>query len=133
MEIPESLTKAAITPLRFIPRSLQCIGLGSFLAFELERDPSIKERLREIDGKTFLFEATDIDKRFYMTIKDGKVTVRPHYAGNPDVTMRGETAVLAGLMLNRIDPDTVFFSRRLQITGSMEVALWFKNILASLR
>lgn len=132
MEIPESLTKAAITPLRFIPKSLQCIGLGSFLAFELERDPSVRERLREIEGKTFLFEATDIDKRFYMTIKDGKVTVRPHYAGNPDVTMKGETAVLAGLMLNRIDPDTVFFSRKLQITGSTEVALWFKNILASL-
>lgn len=132
MEIPESVTKAAITPLKFIPKTLQCIGLGSFLAFELERDPSIRERLREIDGKTFLFEATDIDKRFYMTIKDGKVTIRPNYAGNPDVTMRGETAVLAGLMLNRVDPDTVFFSRKLQITGSTDVALWFKNILASL-
>ncbi|MEK7851570.1 MAG: SCP2 sterol-binding domain-containing protein, partial [Deltaproteobacteria bacterium] len=76
---------------------------------------------------------TDIDKSFYMTIKDGKVTIRPHYAGTPDVTMRGETAVLAGLMLNRVDPDTVFFSRKLQITGSTDVALWFKNILASLQ
>ncbi|MEK6726779.1 MAG: SCP2 sterol-binding domain-containing protein [Deltaproteobacteria bacterium] len=132
METTELLTKTAIAPLKFIPRSLQCIGLGSFLAFELERDPSIRERLREIDGKTFLFEATDIDKCFYMTIKDGRVTIRPHYAGTPDVTMRGETAVLAGLMLNRVDPDTVFFSRKLQITGSTEVALWFKNILASL-
>lgn len=132
METTELLTKAAIAPLKFIPKSLQCIGLWSFLAFELERDPSIRERLREIDGKTFLFEATDIEKRFYMTIEDGRVTIRPHYAGTPDVTMRGETAVLAGLMLNRVDPDTVFFSRKLQITGSTEVALWFKNILASL-
>lgn len=133
MDTSEILTKAAIAPLKFMPKSLQCIGLGSFLAFELERDPSIRERLREIDGKTFLFEATDIDKRFYMTIKDGKVTIRPHYAGTPDVTMRGETAVLAGLMLNRVDPDTVFFSRKLQITGSTDIALWFKNILASLQ
>ena len=77
METTELLTKAAIAPLRFIPRSLQCIGLGSFLAFELERDSSIRERLREIDGKTFLFEATDIEKRFYMTIKDGRVAIRP--------------------------------------------------------
>jgi predicted lipid carrier protein YhbT len=132
METNELLTKAAIAPLRFIPKSLQCIGLGSFLAFELEKDPSIRDRLREIDGKTFLFEAIDIEKRFYMTIRDGRVTIRPHYAGTPDVTMRGETAVLAGLMLNRVDPDTIFFSRKLQITGSTEVALWFKNILASL-
>ena len=132
METTELLTKTAIAPLKFIPGSLQCIGLGSFLAFELERDPSIRERLREIDGKTFMFEATDIDKRFYMSIKDGKVAVRPNYGGVPDVTMKGETAVLAGLMLNRVDPDTVFFSRKLQITGSTEVALWFKNILASL-
>ncbi|MBI4746630.1 MAG: SCP2 sterol-binding domain-containing protein [Deltaproteobacteria bacterium] len=132
METTELLTKAAVAPLKFIPRSLQCIGLGSFLAFELERDPSIRERLREIDGKTFMFEATDIDKRFYMSIKDGKVTVRPNFGGVPDVTMKGETAVLAGLMLNRVDHDTVFFSRKLQITGSTEVALWFKNILASL-
>lgn len=133
METSELLTKAAIGPLRYVPRSLQCIGLGSFLAFELERDPSIRERLREIDGKTFMFEATDIDKRFYMTINDGKVTVRPNYGGVPDVVMKGETAVLAGLMLNKVDPDTVFFSRKLQITGSTEVALWFKNILASLQ
>src|SRR3989304_973568 len=132
METTELLTKAAIAPLKFIPKSLQCIGLGSFLALELERDPSIRERLREIDGKTFMFEATDIDKRFYMSIKEGKVIVRPNYGGVPDVTMKGETAVLAGLMLNRVDPDTVFFSRKLQITGSTEVALWFKNILASL-
>lgn len=132
METNELLAKAAVTPLKFIPKSLQCIGLGSFLAFELERDPSIRERLREIDGKTFLFEATDIEKRFYMTIKEGKVTVRPHYAGTPDVAMKGETAVLAGLMLNRVDPDTVFFSRKLQITGSTETAILFKNILASL-
>src|SRR3990170_8224170 len=109
METSEILTKAVITPLKFIPRTLQCIGLGSFLAFELERDPSIRERLMEIDGKTFLFEATDIDKRFYMTIKGGKVAIRPNYAGNPDVTMRGETAVLAGLMLNRANPSTPQF------------------------
>lgn len=132
METSELLTKAAITPLRFIPKSLQCIVLGSFLAFELERDPSIRERLREIDGKTFLFEATDIEKRFYMIIKDGRVLVRPHFTGNPDVTMRGETVILGGLMLNRIDPDTVFFSRKLQISGSTDVAICFKNILASL-
>lgn len=132
MEIPESLTKTALKPLKFIPRSLQCIGLGSFLAFELEKGLAITNKLREIDGKTFLFEATDIEKRFYMTIKDGKVTVRPHYAGIPDVTMRGETAVLTGLLLNRVDPDTVFFSRRLQITGGTETAILFKNILASL-
>lgn len=131
METTELLIKAAIAPLRFIPRSLQCVGLGSFLAFELERDPSIRERLREIDGKTFLFEATDIEKRFYMTIKDGKVAVRPNYAGEPDVIMKGETAVLTGLLLNKVDPDTVFFSRRLQITGSTETAILFKNILAS--
>ena len=39
METTELLTKTAIAPLKFIPRSLQCIGLGSFLAFELERGP----------------------------------------------------------------------------------------------
>jgi len=132
METTELLTKAAIAPLKFIPRSLQCIGLGSFLAFELEKDPSIGERLREIEGKTFLFEATDIEKRFYMTINDGKVAVRPNYAGEPDVIMKGETAVLTGLLLNKVDPDTIFFSRRLQITGSTETAILFKNILASL-
>ena len=46
--------------------------------------------------------------------------------------MKGETSVLFRLLLGKEDPDTVFFSRRLEIEGDTAAAICFKNILNSL-
>jgi predicted lipid carrier protein YhbT len=46
--------------------------------------------------------------------------------------MKGEFSVLLGLMMSKVDPDTVFFSRKLEITGNTATALCFKNILDSI-
>ncbi len=39
---------------------------------------------------------------------------------------------LLDVFTGRVDPDTVFFSRRLEITGDTAAAVHFKNILAAL-
>ena len=46
--------------------------------------------------------------------------------------MRGALKVLVRVMLGKEDPDTVFFSRELEINGDTAVALHFKNILSSI-
>ena len=51
---------------------------------------------------------------------------------SPDVTMRGTVKVLLDVFTGRVDPDTVFFSRRLEITGDTAAAVHLKNILATL-
>jgi O2-independent ubiquinone biosynthesis accessory factor UbiT len=128
----EKLIEMAGRPLKFIPSFLQGVGLGLFLDHVIENNPEFKERLGEIDDNHFLFEATDVGQRFYLYIKDNAIKVKLHHLDPPDVTMKGEFSVLMGLLLSTVDPDTVFFSRKLQISGNTATALCFKNILDSI-
>ncbi len=126
------LWKALSLPARFLPSWIGAIGAGVFISFVTERNPEFRERLKEIEGKVFYFEATDIGKSFYMVIRPSGISILPHYAGKPDVMMKGGVKTLFSLLQGREDPDTVFFSRRLAITGDTAVAVHFKNILNSL-
>ena len=126
------LIKGASIPLKAIPLWVSAIGAGVFMSNVVKKNPAFRERLGEINDKVFLFEAKDIKKSFYMHIKDRSIKIVPHMAGKPDVAMRGNFDVLTELLLGRVDPDTVFFSRKLEITGDTASAVHFKSILAAL-
>ncbi len=119
-------------PLRIMPLWMEAIGVGAMVSMMVEKNPRFKQRLGDMDGKVFLFEAKDIGKRFYLHIRGGGIKVVPHFAGPPDVTMKGTVKVLTDVLLGKEDPDTVFFSRRLEISGDTAVAIRFKNMLAAL-
>jgi len=131
-KLGSALIKAARVPLRLMPLWMEAMGAGVFISTVVEKNPAFGEKLCGIGDKVFYFEARDLGKGFYMHIKDGSVRVIPHMARTPDVTMSGNLDVLAGVLLGRIDPDTVFFSRRLEITGDTAAAIHFKNTLAAL-
>lgn len=128
----EKIIDLVSKPLRFVPSWVQGAGLGLFLAHVLENNPGFKERLGEIDDNYFLFEATDIGQKFYLYIKDNNITVKIHHKEPPDVIMKGDFPILVGLLMSTVDPDNVFFSRKLQISGNTATALCFKNILDSM-
>lgn len=135
-DIKNKLADAAINasrvPLRLVPLWVEAIGAGVFLGAVMDSKPHLKKRMAELEGKTFRFEAKDLDKGFYLRVLKGEPKVVPHYAGEPDVTMRGELKVLVDVLLGREDPDTVFFSRKLEVTGDTAAAIHLKNLLASL-
>ncbi len=119
-------------PLRLMPLWMEAIGAGVFMATIVQGHPRFKERLKEVAGKVFLFEARDIEKSFYLKIKEDEIKILPYMTCEPDVVMRGEARVLVDLLMGREDPDTVFFTRRLEINGDTAAAILFKNILADL-
>ena len=131
-ELKGRLFRALTVPVRLIPNWVDAVGAGVFIATIVDSRPAFREKLAALDGKVFFFDALDVKKSFYMHIKDRDIKVTPHYGGEPDVTMKGETSVLFGLLLGKEDPDTVFFSRRLEIEGDTAAAICFKNILNSL-
>mgnify|MGYP001606276174 CR=1 FL=1 len=135
-EVKERLKEKALQalklPLKLIPLWIEAIGMGVVMGVIVDSNKRFKERLREIDDKIFLFEAVDLNKKFYLRIKDGDIKIIPHLAKKPDVVMKGETKVFFGLLLGKEDPDTVFFSRKLEISGDTAAAIHFKNILNSL-
>ncbi|MBI5236668.1 MAG: SCP2 sterol-binding domain-containing protein [Deltaproteobacteria bacterium] len=126
------LIKGASIPLKAIPLWVSAIGAGVFISNVVQKNPAFGERLGAIDDKVFLFEAKDLKKKLYLHIKDGSIKIVPHITRRPDVAMRGNFDVLTALLLGRVDPDTVFFSRKLEITGDTASAIHFKNILAAL-
>ncbi|MFQ5901970.1 MAG: SCP2 domain-containing protein, partial [Thermodesulfobacteriota bacterium] len=115
-----------------LPLWIETLVAGIFITLTLEGNSKFKERLKDMGSKVFFFEARDIKKSFYILMDDGEIKVIPHYKGEPHVTMRGDTKTLLGLLLNKVDPDTVFFSRELEISGDTSAAIHFKNILNSL-
>ena len=131
-KIKEEVLKALKVPLKFTPLWVEAIGMGAVMGAIVDGNKRFKERLKEIDDKIFLFEAVDLNKKFYLHIKDGDIKIIPHLAKEPDVVMKGETKVFFGLLLGKEDPDTVFFSRRLEISGDTAAAIHFKNILNSM-
>lgn len=50
----------------------------------------------------------------------------------PDLTLSAGTADFLRMMLREEDPDTLFFSRRLDIEGDTELGLVVKNLLDSI-
>ena len=130
--IKTSFLKMLKLPLKLTPLWIEAIGMGAIMGVIVDSNKRFKERLREIDDKIFLFEAVDLNKKFYLRIKDGDIKIIPHITKIPDVVMKGETKVFFGLLLGKEDPDTVFFSRKLEISGDTAAAIHFKNILNSL-
>ncbi len=136
MSLQERLTEGVfklLQPyLRILPRWLEAIGAGLFISCVVESHPELKEELKALNGRVFLFDARDIGKRFYLVIEEGEIKVLPHWPGPPHVTMRGNLKTLLELFTGREDADTVFFSRKLEVSGDTASAVHLKNILASL-
>ena len=49
-----------------------------------------------------------------------------------EVTLRTDQQSLLEMLHNEVDPDTLFFQRRLLITGNTELGLYLKNFIDSL-
>jgi predicted lipid carrier protein YhbT len=130
--IEAAVLKGMTLSLKVIPLWVEAIGAGAVIAAVTGRHPGFRDKLVALEGKVFKFEAVDIGKAFYLHIKDRDISVVVHIARSPDVTMRGTVSVLLDVFTGRVDPDTVFFSRRLEITGDTAAAVHLKNILAAL-
>lgn len=83
-------------------------------------------------GRWVKIEITDLDLTFAVTSKQQasspKLMVQPE-ADTVDVTMRVSWPVLLQLATQQVDPDTLFFRRKLLVTGDTELGLQLKNLL----
>ena len=93
-----------------------CIGLVS------------RGALEPLTGKTVSLEASDLGTRVRVAYDGNRFTA---YAGGApaDLTVRSSVSGYLALALRREDPDTLFFTRRLVMTGDTELGLVVKNAL----
>jgi len=89
-------------------------------------------QLQPLAGKKILFSTPGGELDLVMQISSDAIRISDAVTDAPDVSIRGDLAALTALCLGLEDSDSLFFSRRLLMTGDTSVGLMFKNILTNL-
>jgi len=89
-------------------------------------------QLQPLAGKHLLFCTPGGELALIMHISEQRIHISQHKSTSPDVTIRGDIMALMALCFGLEDSDSMFFSRRLLMTGDTAVGLMFKNILTNL-
>ncbi|MDX1705924.1 ubiquinone anaerobic biosynthesis accessory factor UbiT [Pseudidiomarina sp.] len=123
-----ALTKACLrcTPDALIAASMSA-AMNQILRSELRRG-----EFAFLQGRWVRVQVTDLDFSFYVSVAgdDSRPRLQVSMHEQPaDVTMRGEMPALLLLISNKVDPDTLFFRRKLLIVGDTELGLQIKNLL----
>ncbi|HRP73657.1 MAG TPA: SCP2 sterol-binding domain-containing protein [Luteimonas sp.] len=114
--------------LRALPPRLQQRLLERAMASVLAA-PVADGSLDFMDGRTLGIEVTDLGLRWVVALRDGRLR-----AGDdaPEASVRGNATDLLLLASRLEDADTLFFQRRLVLTGDVELGLTARNMLERL-
>jgi predicted lipid carrier protein YhbT len=124
------LKSLLLSPFKIIPQPATAVSLGVVLNIFFSRYPDLKKQLSELSGKIFEFAVEDLEESFYMMVDDqGGVTIHTYCDNISHVTMSGSTSAFLSLLFQTTDPDSLFFSRALNLSGETDTGLHFKNIL----
>ena len=90
-----------------------------------------------MEGRVACLNIKDMAIRYYFTLKEAvgsqqkKLIMLPAKGRpvNPDVTFSASLEVFVLLASQKVDPDTLFFNRSLQISGDTELGLEIKNLI----
>ena len=80
--------------------------------------------------RTLGIDVTDLDVHLRVGVRDGRLL---HVDGQAEASVRGTATDLLLLASRLEDADTLFFQRRLVLTGDTELGLTARNLLESLR
>ncbi|MDQ2076431.1 SCP2 domain-containing protein [Marinimicrobium sp. ABcell2] len=121
------LIRVTLYPL---PNFFQACGL------EWAINQTLKNSLRQgelsfMNGRSVSVQVVDIGLNFSLTEKNQQLKVSLSDQQG-DVTIKGDLMVFLTLIGGKVDPDTLFFSRRLSLNGDTELGLHVKNFLDTL-
>ena len=122
-----------LTPLSLLLRTLPSQVHSELLARlfnHLLKGQSVAEYLPELNGKCLSIVITDTRTELRFMIRDGRIARATQQAW--DARIQGRLAEFWLLATRSEDPDTLFFSRRLNIEGDTETGLHIKNLLDSM-
>ncbi|MDP1582598.1 MAG: SCP2 sterol-binding domain-containing protein [Bradyrhizobium sp.] len=121
-------------PLEFLP-----VGPVRWLAQRIIRGamrqhPQVNARLPGLAGKRLLLDPSDLPFAFVLELTDSdpriEVVAQDDDPKLPiDATVRGALADLISLAEGRVDGDALFFSRRLSVSGEMELIVAVRNAM----
>lgn len=111
--------------LHVVPAGLQQRLLERAMARVLAA-PLVNGALDFMQGRRLGIEVSDLALRWVIELRDGKLSATTEPA---EATVRGSATDLLLLASRLEDADTLFFQRRLVLTGDTELALTARNLL----
>ncbi len=127
---PPSSGALLTLPGRLLPGRLHSRGLSLILNRVLAKSLTAGD-LDFLRDRVLQIEVMDLALDYRLTLVNGRLAAAPANS-TPDVRFGGRAREFLLLALNREDPDTLFFQRRLQLEGDTELGLEIKNLLYSL-
>lgn len=116
--------------LGLVPTAMQRGALERALAFVF-REPLARGEMAFLRDRRLRVAVTDAGVCWDITYDGGALrALHPNMAA--DVELQGRLHTFALLATRRSDPDTLFFQRRLSVTGDTELGLACKNLMDSL-
>lgn len=131
----ELAPKHALTPFSLLPHSTQEKILTWVLNY-LFKSELANEELDFLNDKWLKISITDANYLCYITVNQTtpisqcRVVLNLQHSAN--VTFEADSISLLKLLGQTVDPDTLFFQRKLLITGDTELGLEIKNFLDDL-
>ena len=117
-------------PLRRVPPAL--LGRGSqWLVDSVLAGPLADGALDHLDGRRVGVEVVDLALRWVIAVEGRRVQVLEPGA-QAEATVGGTATDLLLLASRLEDADTLFFQRRLRLTGDVELGLTVRNLLDQL-
>ena len=86
------------------------------------------DELEFLQGRVVAINITDADLHLRFTLKDQQIK-SCHAKVAADLSISGNVYDFLLLASRREDPDTLFFNRRLKLSGDTELGLYVKNFL----
>ncbi len=117
-------------PLRLLPEPLLRHGSARVIAHVLAT-PLAEGRLDDFAGRRIGVEVTDLGLRWIVAFGERRVDVLERSA-DAEAIVRGTATDLLLLASRLEDADTLFFHRRLELTGDVELGLAVRNLLDQL-
>ena len=117
-------------PLGVLPEPLLRLGAARFIDLILA-GPLATGALDALGGRRLGVEATDLGQRWVVEVGQRRLEMLPP-ATPAEAMVRGEVTDLMLLASRLEDADTLFFHRRLQLTGDVELGLTVRNLLDQL-
>lgn len=125
--IEKKLPQVPAKITRYTP-PLMLEGFLNIAINHLLQQERTKGELHFLEGQVARVEITDLNFNFSMTLEGQRLHIKvPGVAG--DATLKSDQDSMLQILHGEVDPDTLFFRRKLLITGDTELGLYIKNMI----
>jgi putative sterol carrier protein len=88
----------------------------------------LKEELEDMDIAIQQI-LTDVDKKYWLTVKEGDLTYGEGDVDNPSFTMSSTLEVGAGILMGEVDATSAYMAGDITVEGNLQDAMAFQEII----